>query len=356
MGNEIRYNRFIHKKIIKVGEKLVSNKEKLTINDIARLAGVSKSTVSRYLNNGPISSFKKAKIAEVIEKTDYQPNVFAQSIRQNQSALVGVLVPRLNSTVMTDLLKGIDQYDERTQLLIVNTYQKDQRVISALKTMAQQNVSGIIYSAARLSSELKATLDEVPMPVVIYGQDSPTYSHVVMDDYEAGFKMGQFVGSKTPKNTLLLTINPQVDEAVGKLRYEGFKLGFTQANNHQVLTEETTTFAQADAKEATLVAFKKKQYDFIVAITDTIAAGALSALHELNLRVPDDVQVVGFGGTSLANLVTPALTTIKFPYQEAGAMVMNLLQKVIHKELSAVHEIKLKSELHLGESTKQLDS
>lgn len=330
----------------------MSNKEKLTINDIARLAGVSKSTVSRYLNDGPISSNKKEKIAEVIAKTDYQPNIFAQSIRQNQSALVGVLVPRLNSTVMTDLLKGIDQFDARTQLLIVNTYQQDQRVLTALKTMTQQNVSGIIYSAARLSDDLKIALEEVPMPVVIYGQNSEEYAHVVVDDHEAGFKMGQFVARQKPDNVLLLTVDPNVDDAVGKVRYEGFKLGLTLASTQQNLTERVTTFAQSEARKSTLAAFENNHYDFVVAITDTIAAGVLSALHELNLRVPDDVQVVGFGGTSLASLVTPSLTTIAFPYQDAGTMAMNLLQKVIHKELTDVHGIKLKGELHIGESTK----
>ncbi|WP_273711969.1 LacI family DNA-binding transcriptional regulator, partial [Leuconostoc mesenteroides] len=95
--------------------------KKLTITDIANMAQVAKSTVSRYLNGGPVSAKTREKINKVVTENNYQPNTFAQSLKQKVNHTIGVIVPRLDSSAQVEMLRGLDDANENDTFLIVNT-------------------------------------------------------------------------------------------------------------------------------------------------------------------------------------------------------------------------------------------
>src|SRR5690554_3242096 len=121
----------------------------VTINDIAKLAGVAKSTVSRYLNGGSVSQKTKDTLDRIIAETDYAPNTFAQSLKIKKSNLVGTIIPRLNSYATNEILGSVDRAlkEKNYQLLITNTDQDVDREVENLYALSRQKVAGIILLA-----------------------------------------------------------------------------------------------------------------------------------------------------------------------------------------------------------------
>lgn len=118
----------------------------VTINDIAKMAGVAKSTVSRYLNGGSISKKTKAKLDAIVAETGYTPNTFAQSLKAKRTNIVGTIIPRLDSYSSNAVLEGIDQelLKRQMQLVIMNSSQSVEREIENIYTLGRQKADAII--------------------------------------------------------------------------------------------------------------------------------------------------------------------------------------------------------------------
>lgn len=159
---------------------------KITIQDIATRAGVAKSTVSRFLNGGSVSAKTRTKIEAIVDAAGYQPNVFAQSLKQQTTRTIGVIVPRLDSYAQTEMLHGLDDANQDDVFLIMNTYQVEATVQKAIQQVETLRLSGLIIFAANLSDATKKMIAELDVPVVIQGQDMPEFSRVVVDDGLAG--------------------------------------------------------------------------------------------------------------------------------------------------------------------------
>ena len=130
-----------------------------TIEDIARLAGVAKSTVSRYLNGGSISESTKKKIERIINETGYAPNSFAQSLKAKKPNIIGTIVPRLDSFATSQILMGIDEQlmEQNYQMLISNTSQVVEREVESVYSLSNQKVAGILLLSTEITNaHLKA--------------------------------------------------------------------------------------------------------------------------------------------------------------------------------------------------------
>lgn len=127
-----------------------------TISDIAKIAGVAKSTVSRYLNGGSVSEATRRKIEHVIKETGYIPNSFAQSLKAKKTSMIGAIVPRLDSFAASQTVTGMDEElrENGYQLLIINTSQNLSREIEALYDLARQKYRGSSCSLRRLRNPI----------------------------------------------------------------------------------------------------------------------------------------------------------------------------------------------------------
>ena len=139
------------------------------ISDIAKLAGVSKSTVSRFLNNGSVSPATKEKITKIIEENNYQPNQFAQSLRARRTNLIGAIIPRMNSYAVDETIKGLVHQcnQHRYQLLLNYTGLKIDGEISALKTLSRSKVDGIVLMATHITEAHIEVIEKIDVPVII---------------------------------------------------------------------------------------------------------------------------------------------------------------------------------------------
>ena len=323
----------------------------VTINDIAKMAGVAKSTVSRYLNGGAVSGKTKAKLDEIVAENDYKPNKFAQSLKAKRTHMVGTIIPRLNSFATNEALRGLESSLRlsKNQLLITNADQSREREIEAISTLAKQRVDGIVFFAAAITPAHVKAFEEADVPVVIVGQSHPDFHCIIHDDEKAGRSVGAYAVANGHRNILVFGVD-ESDTAVGVTRRNGIEQAF---EGHDIdYTFVKTSFAMKDAYEKALEILPQSKATFVIGATDNIAIGIMRAAHELQIEIPNQLSLAGFGGYEITEAVYPRITTVHYPFQESGELAAKILMELIlEKEVDLIQT--LDNELLIRESTQK---
>lgn len=300
-----------------------------TISDIAQMAGVAKSTVSRYLNGGPVSEQTRQKIEHIIKEQNYVPNTFAQSLKAKRTTIIGTVVPRLDSFATSQTLMGIDKELRAAhyQMQIANANQDIDREIEAIYDFARQKISGIILLAAQVTPAHLTAIKEIKIPVILVGQQHERLYSLVHNDDQAGYLMGQHILAKGHRNIVYLGVTEK-DEAVGIRRKKGFQTALAACTGCSVRYYETS-FKMSEAVTAAAQIFETPLPSVIVCATDNIALGVLKAAHMQNIRIPEDLSVTGFGGYDITEIIHPALTTVKYRYFQAGQQAARSMMDLV---------------------------
>lgn len=293
----------------------------VTLSDIAKMANVSKSTVSRYLNNGPVSKKTRDKIEEIIKETNYEPNILAQSLKAQQSHLIGVIIPRYDSPSMSQVLKGIDEvaYAEKMQLMIMNSNLDLDRTKENIRVMQRQKVGAILLSATMIDEELAQQIKTSKTPILLIGQTVEGIPSYTYQDYEAGQIIAQHAIDLGHRHLLFVGVTEE-DYSVGVLRKKGF-YDVAEANGATVEFIETE-FTKSYSYEQALEYLPRTKATYIAAATDHIALGIMNAGFELDIEIPQEISVSGFGGYSETRNVMPHITTVQFPFYKMGERIV----------------------------------
>ena len=306
--------------------------QKITINDVAKLAGVSKSTVSRYLNNGYISPEKQELVRAAIEETGFKSNFFAKRLKTKHSQLIGVILPRMDSVSVGKLLAGLNRIfgpaGYQTMLLVSDL--SAEKEVENVHSLKQQGVDGIIIDSVAITDEHCRLARESDIPMVFTGQYREGLDCVKIDDYAAGRLMGAYLRQHGHRHAVFAGVT-ETDEAVGVERRRGFEEAFCEAEGAKVDFVETGfDFLNAYHLGAEILSF---QSTAIVGATDNISLGVLRYLHERRIAVPEEISVTGFGGYDVGAVVFPALTSIYFDYELVGMKAAQcLLDRLAHSE------------------------
>ncbi|MDO4813903.1 MAG: LacI family DNA-binding transcriptional regulator [Gemella sp.] len=310
--------------------------KKITIVDIARLAGVGTTTVSRYFNNGSLKEETRKKIKEVVEKYNYSPNTFAKALKSNESKIIGVIVPTLASFVASRTLMYVDQKlkESNYETLIMNSNFSAELQLEYLKKLARMNVDGIILLPTIMDKKFEATIKQIDVPVVVLGQEGEYTYSVEYNDYNAGRDIANFVLASGHKDIIYLGVDEK-DIAVGTYR----KMGVVQTlEKYGVSASELiTTFDQNYSFEVVKENIELlKKATCLICATDNIAYGAIRALEENNLRVGENYSVAAFGNYESSLLLKHPLTTIDFNIQEAAEKTVDIILKTIKGEEATI--------------------
>lgn len=170
----------------------------MNINEIAELAGVSRATVSRYLNDGYVSEEKRAAIRKVIEETGYRPSQQARNLRSKVTKLVGVIIPDIESGSVSQMVSGISEVlsVKGYQLLLADTRNNTRAELKYLRIFEKNQVDGIIFMGTMLSREHLYLMEEVEVPIVVTAQEIRQYSCVFQDDYHAAYDAAKMLTKK----------------------------------------------------------------------------------------------------------------------------------------------------------------
>lgn len=304
----------------------------LTIKDIAEMAGVAKSTVSRYLNGGKISESTSAKIKAIIDKYNYEPNAFAQSLKAKRTKFVGIIAPCLDSVVTSRVIMSIDERlrERGYNSLILNTSLNKESEVENIENLSRLKVDGIILIGTEITDRHKKAISKLKIPIIIVGQKYDKAISIINDDYDAGKVIGEYILKNGHKKVLYLGVEEE-DEAVGIIRKKGVKESLLR-DKTVTFKEITTSFSAENSEKIVNELINDLEETVIICATDKIALGALKAINKNNKNVPEDISLAGFGGYDISTMITPSLTTIRFNNNEAGIISANTIINLIEEK------------------------
>lgn len=300
-----------------------------TLVTVARQAGVSIASVSRVLNGLPATPAMIQRVREASEAVGYVPDAVARSLQAGRTHQLAFSVADVSNPVYAAMMRAIVRVTRRAgyRLLLGSTDSDPGGEVALLRSLRNRYVDGLILSPIRVTPQVVEELRAVARPVVVIGtlpDDVPVDNVRADSRHGVGLAVRHLIDAGRQDIALL---NGPTDTVPGTARLEGFERAMAEAGRSvdpgMIVTADDFTFA-AGRRSADLL-FADRRPDAIFAANDLLAIGAMRTLHERGLRVPDDVAVVGMDDTELAEMSTPALTSVSLASEERGELAARLL-------------------------------
>lgn len=311
-----------------------------SIKDVAREANVSIATVSRVLNNvDVVNEDTKKRVLEAIKELDYRPNIVARSLKTQKTKTIGIIIPDISNQIYPEIVRGAEDvaniYDYN--IILCNTDLDPQKELEYLRVLSEKMADGVIYISNSLEEEIKDTIKSVNMPIVLietHGKDSE-FPSVVIDNEKAAEDVVDYLVKKGNKRIAYIGADRDAVSA-SAIRYKGYitslkKNGLDYDENLNYFCKYSLK-ASDGYKAMNEILARTKDIDAVFGVSDDIAIGAINALRDAGLNVPNDIDVVGFNNTYLASVCYPKLTTVAQPLYDMGSVATRMLIKKINKE------------------------
>ncbi len=330
---------------------------KPTMQDVATLAGVDRSTVSRALNSetqGRLSKETVRRVEQAAAELGYRPNVLASGLRKQQSFTVGMLIPDLTNPFFPPIVRGLESSLQARgyTLIVINTDNDADVELASLETLATRQVDGLVLATVHLSQgDLPLMVTRRPTVLVNRKAEGNRLSSVVPDETAAVREVVEHLVGLG--HTKLAHIAGPQDVSTGHDRRSAFEQSCRDAG----LPPPAVEVASAFRREAGLTACQgllEQGADFtaIFAANDLLAIGCYEALHEAGRAVPGDVSVVGYNDMPLVDMIDPPLTTVRVPQYEMGKEAARLLlEELGDGDTMRGRSVQLPSHLVLRDST-----
>lgn len=324
------------------------SKRKISIEDIARKAGVSHTTVSRALRDSTLISPKvREEIKQLAREMGYVPNSIAQSLQTQRTNTIGVVVTSIADPFFSEVVEGIEQIARTSGLsVLLSTSHRDVDLeIAAIDNFHRRRVDGILVADSRISKHNTKQLGQIAVPTVfIHSQteDPPEIFYSVSVDDCLGARLAvEHLVSLGHTSIGYLGVSDR--SRSNQQRLDGYQKTLSEAglpqkadwvaisDEYNVRTSDVVTGQQMLSK---LVA---SGVTGIFCYNDMVAVGALLACQELGISVPRDLSIVGFDGIALGGYVTPPLTTVRQPMLEIGRSAMQMLLDLLQEKTVENH-------------------
>lgn len=321
---------------------MIKNKE-VTIYDLANKLNISVATVSRGLNDDSVVSKKtRKKIADLAEKLGYRSNHFARNLRQQQTNTIGVLMHELNSNFMTSVLAGIEKVTTEAgyDIIIAHSSESFKKEAANAKNLFHKRVDGLIASLAVNTTDMdhfKPFFDK-GIPVMFFDrvEQDGSNSVVIIDNYRCGYEATKHLIDQGCKR--IAHITSSLKRNVYSQRYKGYQDALFDngllPDENLLIVKDLSEQAGVDAGLQILKIKPLPDGAFIT--NDFVAAVCMRTLKEHDIKIPEDIAVVGFNNDAIGKLVEPALTTINYPGIDMGEIAArNLINHL--KGISNIH-------------------
>ncbi len=332
-------------------EEQMSTK-KVTVIDVAKRAGVSRSSASRVLSRSGFSSQEvKEKVLKAAKDLNYQQNILAKALRGDIIPIAGLIVPDLANGFWVEVAKSIQNYldSQGWSLVILDSNWDKRKEKEHLKRFRSLHIQSVILNSINICEQ---------------------------DLNKEGLENAVFIGSKNHDNNEYSSVQTDLQQAIslaidyfaslGRLNI-GCILGYQRRANQQVKEilsryanmnfyfEDGDYSTQGGKKAAESLLKKHTNINGIFALNDLMAMGTIMALNEMSISCPDDISVIGNDGIAAGQYIVPQLTTIKKPMQEMGEKAATILLNQVKNNSAEITSITLPCSLHQGGSTKRLE-
>ncbi|EJL6483733.1 substrate-binding domain-containing protein [Vibrio cholerae] len=313
-----------------------------TMKDIARLAGVSTSTVSHVINK---SRFVSDEIAERVnnaaQQLNYAPSALARSLKMNRTKTIGMLVTTSTNPFFGEVVKGVERscYHQGYNLILCNTEGDNQRMKASINTLLQKRVDGLLLMCSTLEGERLDVFDRYPdIPIVVMDWGPILFASDKIQDnsLQGGYMAAKHLIECGHKEIGCIT-GPLIRHQA-QMRYEGYKRALAEAGiaiNPDWIVE--SDFECEGGYQAFEKLYQRGELPSALFVSnDMMAMGVIQAASQRGLRVPDDLSLIGYDDVHIAKFMTPALTTIHQPkYRLGKAAVDTLLYRLENPDTTA---------------------
>ena len=320
----------------------------VSIKDVAELAGVSTATVSRVLSGkAGVSAALRAQVEEAIKALDYRPNLVARTLRAQQSVTVGLIVSDICNPFFTDVSRAVEDtlYAAGYTVFFCNADENPEKERLYLEAMHAQKVAGLIYSPTRQQTENFEAL-EILIPTVILDRAVPSAAvdMVLIDNEDAAYRLTRHLIENGYRRIGVLL---GAASTTGRERYKGYERALQE---YGLSPAQQLVFYQPprveDGRSATMQLLESPvRPEAIVTTNSLLGAGALLAIRERGLRVPEDIALASFDETLWARLVEPGVTIIAQPTYEIGKTAAELLLQRIQDPGRPARKVILQGQL-----------
>lgn len=332
----------------------------MNLEDIAKIAGVSRATVSRVINNArSVSASTREHVWNIIRQENFQPDPNARALVRRRTEIIGVVVPTTENIFFTDnnyftqILAGVSrvtrQRDYAMLLWLGDLTDDNERFMQRVSN--NRLMDGIIIASMTHDHPLFKRLLKLRSPFVMIDrpmEHDDLINYVTVDNIRAAEEATDHLIRLGRCRIAHITGHPSISDALDRI--QGYKNALKRAGlpiNPDLIVE--ASFNRRAGYEAAKRLLPHKP-DAIFAAGDTIAIGVLQAAHEAGIRVPEDLALIGFDDVDVASQSFPLLTTVRQPVQEKGAVAARLLIDLIQNRVEGPQYILLETELVIRQS------
>jgi LacI family transcriptional regulator len=337
--------------------------EAITIKDIAKALGLSTSTVSRALRGShEISSDTKKLVIEYAEQFNYRPNPIALSLKERRSRSIGVVVCEIANNFFSQAINGIESiaYNRGYHVIISQSHESYEREVVNVEHLASRSVDGLLVSLSTETDHIEhfKNLHDKGFPIVFFDRitDEIETHKVVADNYKGAYDATQHLIDAGYKKIAHLSSAPHL--SISRERMDGYKAALTdnklQVNDAYIknCNHGGMIFKELEDAVKSLVNLKDRP-DAIFSAGDRLTISCLKVLNSLEIKVPDDIGLVGFSNSPLGELMNPSLSAVKQPAFEMGQTATELLIKLIESKraVTEFETIVLQTEIIVRDSS-----
>ncbi|WP_417290622.1 LacI family DNA-binding transcriptional regulator [Corallibacter sp.] len=338
----------------------MSKKKVTTLKEIANQLNLSISTVSRAINDHPdISESTKINVRKLANHLNYTPNIFAKGFRQHKTNIIGVIVPTITHYFTSTIIKGIlEEAEQKGYRVIISESNNDvNRQTEMMHTMIQFGVDGILMSLSKMTKNVDAILQTVDrIPFVLFDKVSSKIpcSQIVINEEEASFNAIEHLINIGKKRIAI--IKESEFSYNSEKRYAGYLRALKEHNipvDDKIILSCNDISMKEGKQMASILLSMKERPDAIFAITDGAAIGVIKTLKKFNIKIPEDIAVIGFSNSIHSTIIEPQLTTVDQPGSRIGTTAVKYLIEEIENTNDTLTSktIEIKTNLIIREST-----
>lgn len=332
-----------------------------TIKDVAKLAEVSISTVSRVINDSkPVSPEARRRVLKAIDELGYKPNEVARSLVTKRSSLIGVIVDDIGNYYVSQVVRGIEEIGRmyNYDIVLCSSYGGKEAELKFIQLLKQKQVEGIILVSEIQNEKAVEYIKKSKDPFVYLNRyynvlESPT---VTIDNEKASKQVMEHLIDLGHKNIIYITQAKDVDLTIESYKINGYKTMMESVGVEPIILKANGHKMEDGYKIGSEV---KEMMDLkgttaVFCCQDEVAIGLINYLSDHDIKVPDDISVVGYGDITLSSIYRPQLTTIREPHYDIGAVAIRRILKSLKGEKVEERTITLPTRLMIRQSSKKV--
>ncbi|MBN2795552.1 MAG: LacI family DNA-binding transcriptional regulator [Clostridia bacterium] len=332
----------------------------VNIKDIAKVAGVGVSTVSRVLNNQPdVKEETKKRVLQIIEELNYVPNNSARNLKRTKTNHIGIFVIGDFSTFFSEVIESLEKILSSNRYSVMLHFHQGMKntIEAAIQFALEKKLVGLVFLGGHLKKNEEGYLKQLKIPVIFAstvieeGVDFELFSSVTIDNYKAAYEGVTYLLENGHRRIGMISAG-YGDDSVAEARFMAYRdalSDFKVTYDEKLVSGGNYTMASGYKAMEELL---DEKVTAVFAIADTMAIGAMKAITDHGLKVPEDISVLGFDGLELGKYMTPSLTSIEQPTRYMGDQAGQILLEILREEVP--QHIVLETKFVIGQTTQKI--